>query len=278
MTQTTLQVSQATLKKEAKLRALLAGYETLGVAYSGGVDSSYLSDVASETLGPNVRILLADSASVPRSEVEEATDLANARGWNFEIITTNEFENEDYVKNDGTRCYHCRAELFTKMQAYANNNGIRSLAYGAIVDDLLDPTRLGHKAAQEYKVVAPLQEADLTKDDIRQLSARRNLPTSDKASFACLASRVPVGTRVEISILAKVEAAEEAMKALGFHQYRARHHGEVCRLEIDPSDFPKLFEGDIRARLVAGVQEAGYKHVALDLAGYRTGSTAEAAE
>lgn len=278
MTQTTIDISQTILEKETRLKQLLAGYESLGVAYSGGVDSSYLADVASETLGPNVRILLADSASVPRSEVEEASELANARGWNFEIITTNEFENEDYLKNDGTRCYHCRAELFTKMQAYAADNGIRSLAYGAIVDDLLDPTRLGHKAAQEYKVVAPLQEADLTKDDIRLLSTRRNLATSDKASFACLASRVPVGTRVEVSILAKVEAAEEAMKALGFYQYRARHHGDVCRLEIDPADFPKLFEGDTRARLVDAVQEAGYKHVALDLAGYRTGSTAEAPE
>ncbi len=278
MTQTTIEIRRTVLEKEVRLKQLLAAYESLGVAYSGGVDSSYLADVASETLGPNVRILLADSASVPRSEVDEATELANARGWNFEIITTNEFDNEDYLKNDGTRCYHCRAELFTKMQVYANDNGIRSLAYGAIVDDLLDPTRLGHKAAQEYKIVAPLQEADLTKDDIRELSVRRNLPTSDKASFACLASRVPVGTRVEVSILAQVEAAEEAMKSLGFHQYRARHHGEVCRLEIDPQDFPKLFEGDIRARLVDAVQEAGYKHVALDLAGYRSGSTAEAAE
>ncbi len=278
MTQASVDIHPTILQKETLLKQLLAGYESLGVAYSGGVDSSYLADVASETLGPNVRILLADSASVPRSEVDEATELAHARGWNFEIITTNEFDNEDYLKNDGTRCYHCRAELFTKMQVYANENGIRSLAYGAIVDDLLDPTRLGHKAAQEYKIVAPLQEADLTKDDIRQLSTRRNLPTSDKASFACLASRVPVGTRVDVSILAKVEAAEEAMKALGFHQYRARHHGDVCRLEIEAADFPKLFEGDTRARLVDAVQEAGYKHVALDLAGYRTGSTAEAAE
>ncbi len=278
MTQTTIEISATVLGKEVRLKELLSGYESLGVAYSGGVDSSYLADVASETLGPNVRILLADSASVPRSEVDEATELAHARGWNFEIITTNEFDNEDYLKNDGTRCYHCRAELFAKMQVYASDNGIRSLAYGAIVDDLLDPTRLGHKAAQEYKVVAPLQEADLTKDDIRQLSLRRNLPTSDKASFACLASRVPVGTRVEVSILAQVEAAEEAMKALGFYQYRARHHGDVCRLEIDARDFPKLFEGDTRARLVDAVQEAGYKHVALDLAGYRTGSTAESAE
>lgn len=278
MTQTSIEINPTISGKETLLKQLLAGYESLGVAYSGGVDSSYLADVASETLGQNVRILLADSASVPRSEVEEATELARARGWNFEIITTNEFDNEDYLKNDGTRCYHCRAELFTKMQVYANENGIRSLAYGAIVDDLLDPTRLGHKAAQEYKIVAPLQEADLSKDEIRQLSTRRNLPTSDKASFACLASRVPVGTRVDVSILAQVEAAEEAMKALGFHQYRARHHGDVCRLEIEAADFPKLFEGDTRARLVDAVQEAGYKHVALDLAGYRTGSTAEAAE
>jgi pyridinium-3,5-biscarboxylic acid mononucleotide sulfurtransferase len=278
MIETATNSKPAALAKESRLIELIAAYENLGVAYSGGVDSSYLSDVANETLGRRARILLADSASVPRSEVEEATALAHARGWNFETIATNEFANEAYLQNDGTRCYHCRAELFTKMRGYAAANGITTLAYGAIVDDLLDPTRLGHQAAQEHRVVAPLQEADLSKDEIRELSARRGLPTADKASFACLASRVPVGTRVEVSILAQVEAAEEAMKALGFYQYRARHHGDVCRLEIDPRDFPKLFEGDIRARLVEAVREAGYKHVALDLAGYRTGSTAEPSE
>ncbi|GMU92932.1 MAG: ATP-binding protein [Candidatus Hydrogenedentota bacterium] len=262
------------LAKETRLLELLSGYGAIAVAYSGGVDSSYLSDVAHEALGRNARILLADSPSVPRSEVAEAADLAHRRGWNFEIIHTDEFENEAYLRNDGTRCYHCRSELFAKMGEYARKSGIRIMAYGEITDDLADKTRLGAKAAKEYSVVAPLVQAGLSKAEIRTLSERRNLPTHDKPSFACLSSRFPVGTRVNVEDLRKVELAEEVLKRLGFSQYRARHHGDTCRVEIDPKDFAKLIEPGVRESLVREITAAGYRYVTLDLAGYRTGSTA----
>jgi uncharacterized protein len=212
---------------------------------------------------------------VPRSEVAEATELAYARGWNFEVIFTDEFTNEEYLRNDGTRCYHCRSELFTKMRDYAERTGIKVLAYGEIVDDLADTTRLGAKAAKQFRVVSPLVEVGLNKSEIRTLSEARGLPTHDKPSFACLSSRFPVGTRVTVEDLAKVERAEEALKQLGFKQYRARHHGDTCRIEIDPIDIPKLIDEATRQAIVREVTNAGYKYVTLDLAGYRTGSTAE---
>jgi uncharacterized protein len=262
------------LEKESILVALLQEYGSIAIAYSGGVDSAYLADTAHEALGPQARLIIADSPSIPRSELDEARDLAAERQWNLDVLQTEEFEREDYLKNDGTRCYHCRVELFTKMRAYAAEAGVRYLAYGANSDDLLDPTRLGHQAAREFEVVAPLQEAELTKEEIRALSGRRGLPTADKASFACLASRVPKGTRVSLDALGQVERVEEALKAEGFHQYRARHHGDLVRIEVDPSELPRLFEEALRARVTAACIAAGYKHTAVDLAGYRTGSTA----
>ena len=266
---------QTALAKEDRLKELLRSYGALAVAYSGGVDSTYLADVASEVLGSDARILLADSPSVPRSEVVEASELAHRRGWNFLIIHTEEFDNEAYLRNAGTRCYHCRSELFTKMRAYAEKNGITVMAYGEITDDLADTTRLGSKAAKEYRVVAPLVDAGMGKVDIRALSAQRQLPTHDKPSFACLSSRFPVGTRVNVEDLRKVEQAEEILKRYGFRQYRARHHGDTCRIEIDKQDIPKLLDDATRDAVVREVTQTGYKYVTLDLAGYRTGSTAE---
>lgn len=274
MNKTTSLVSETALAKEARLKEVIAGYGSLAVAYSGGVDSTYLADVAHEVLGSNAHILLGDSPSVPRSEVAEATELAGQRGWNFRVLFTNEFENEDYLKNDGTRCYHCRTELFAKMGVLVKREGIARIAYGEITDDLADTTRKGAIAARESGVVAPLLEAQLSKAEIRILSARRDLPTAEKATFACLSSRFPVGTRVSVEELRKVEAAEEVLKQLGFRQYRARHHGDLCRIEVDPADIARLLEPATREQAVRAIRAAGYKHVAVDLAGYRTGSTA----
>ncbi len=275
MRQTTVtDISQETLEKEARLKALLAGYGSVAVAFSGGVDSSYLADVAHEVLGARAAILIADSPSIPRSELQEAVALARERGWNLAIIHTKEFENESYLRNDGKRCYVCKGELFQKMSQWAGDHQIALLAYGAIVEDLLDPTRLGAVAAKEHGVIAPLQEARLTKAEIRQLSSRRNLPTADKASFACLSSRFPTGTPVNLEDVARVEQAEEALRSLGFTQYRARHHGDLCRIEIDPKDFARLLEPATRQAIVRALSQAGYRFITLDLVGYRAGSSA----
>lgn len=271
-------IPTSVLEKEAHLKALLAGYGQLAIAYSGGVDSAYLACVAHEVLGERARLLLADSPSIPRSEVRDAVALAESRGWNLSTLQTTEFENEAFLKNDGTRCYYCKSELFTQMDAFARDNGISVLAYGEIAEDRLDPTRLGATAAREHRVVAPLAEVGLHKEEIRRLSRARDLPTWNKASFACLSSRFPTGTRVVPEEMRKVEEAEEVLRKLGFRQYRARHHGTVCRVEIDAADFPRLLDDSTRAQVLAGITAAGYRYVTLDLAGYRTGSTADMPE
>lgn len=275
---TTQSIPASVLAKEESLRALLRGYGTLAIAYSGGVDSAYLACVAHEVLGERAKLVLADSPSIPRSEVRDAVALAEARSWNLTVIPTTEFENEAFLKNDGTRCYYCKSELFAQMDAFAKSNGIEILAYGEITEDRLDPTRLGARAAREHQVVAPLAEAGLHKEEIRRLSRVRELPTWNKASFACLSSRFPTGTRVVPEEMSKVEAAEEVLRGLGFVQYRARHHGPICRVEIDPLDFPKLMDEATRTAVLAGISQAGYRYVTLDLAGYRTGSTADLPE
>jgi len=262
------------LTKEAALKDLLRGYGAIAIAYSGGVDSTYLAAVAHEVLGAKASMVLADSPSMPRSELKEARELAESRGWNFVRVETHEFEKEDFLKNDGGRCYVCKGELFTQMDRYAKENGITVMAYGELAEDGLDPTRLGAKAAREHRVVAPLAEARLTKEEIRALSKARGLPTWSKASFACLSSRFPKGVRVDIAEMRKVEQAEEVLRGMGFRQYRARHHGDICRIEVDPEDFEKLLSPDTRQAITDGIRKAGYRFVTLDLAGYQMGSTA----
>lgn len=257
------------LQKEERLKDVLKHFDTLLIAYSGGVDSTYLCDVAHEVLGARAQMVLADSPSLPRSEFSEATELAKIRGWDLTVIHTDEFENEEYLKNDGRRCYFCRTALFRKMKEYATANKVAVLAYGAMADDAFDPTRLGAIAAAEHDVVAPLQRTELGKDEIRALSRRRELPTSEKAAFACLSSRFPQGTRVTVEDLRKIEAAEEALKGMGLYQYRARHHGDVCRIEIDMADLEKFMVPTTREKLVKTIISAGYKYVALDLCGYK---------
>ncbi len=254
--------------KEACLKDILSGYPSLAIGFSGGVDSAYLSDIAHEVLGDKCTMVLADSPSLPRSEFKEATELAEKRGWNLIVIQTDEFQNENYLKNDGNRCYFCRSELFRKMKEFSEENSVEVLAYGAMADDAFDPTRLGALAATEYDIVAPLQAAELGKLEIRYLSERRDMPTHNKAAFACLSSRFSKGTRVTLEALEQVEAAEECLKGLGFYQYRARHHDTICRVEIDPRDIGKMLDSEIRDKVVRDITAAGYEHVVLDLAGY----------
>jgi uncharacterized protein len=267
-------LSDDIVKKQEDLKALLRGYGNVLVAYSGGVDSTYLADVAHEALGQNAWMVLADSPSLPRSEFKEAAELAHRKGWRFDVIHTDEFQNEEYLKNDGRRCYFCRSALFRKMKEFADANKAPVLAYGAMMDDTFDPTRLGTLAATEHKVTAPLQSVKLYKLEIRELSRSRGLSTSDKAAFACLSSRFPKGTRVTLEDLRKIEAAEETLKGAGFYQYRARHHGDICRIEIEAADLPRLLDTTVRTEIVNGIRALGYRFVTLDLGGYRMGSVA----
>jgi uncharacterized protein len=267
-------IPESVLEKENRLRATLHAYKRIVIAYSGGVDSTYLAALAHEELGAGALLVIADSPSIPRTELSEARALASRHAWALEIIQTAEFKQEAFVKNERDRCYHCKHELFSNLINYAKTRGIYVVAYGETADDLADVTRMGKVAAEELGVVAPLLEAGMTKDDIRVLSEGMGLPTAAKASFACLASRVPVGTRLQITDLARIEQAEELLKSLNFRQYRARHHGEICRIEVDKDDLRRFADDTLREHIVKAIKALGYRYVTLDLSGYRTGSTA----
>ncbi len=258
-------------EKERALLDELKSYGAIAVAYSGGVDSTYLADVAHEALGENAMMVIADSPSIPREELQEAVQMATDRGWNLRIIQTEEHLRDDYLENKGDRCFHCKNELFTKMEMILSEFGDIVLAHGAIEDDKGD-VRPGTQAAANHCVVAPLQNAGLYKREIRILSERRGLPTARKASFACLGSRFPTGTRIELEAMTQVEKAEAILRARGFSQYRIRHHGDLCRIEIDPLEFDKLM--DERSEIVDAVKKTGYRFVTLDLSGYTMGSSA----
>ncbi|MCC7300890.1 MAG: ATP-dependent sacrificial sulfur transferase LarE [Verrucomicrobia bacterium] len=258
-------------KKEAALLAELKRYGALAVAYSGGVDSSYLADVAHEALGAQAVMIIADSPSIPRSELQEAVELAKTRGWNLRIIQTTEHTNEAYLKNQGDRCFYCKNELFGRMAEEISALGIKVLAYGAIEDDKGD-IRPGTQAAANHRVVAPLQNAGLCKEEIRILSKKRGLPTASKASFACLGSRFPTGTRIDLDSMARVEKAETFLRDRNYGQYRVRHHGDLCRIEVEPKDFPRILAE--RSEITATLKALGYRFITLDLNGYSTGSSA----
>ena len=258
-------------EKEQALLDELRSYGAIAIAYSGGVDSTYLADCAHEVLGHNAMMIIADSPSIPREELQQAIAMASERGWNLRVIQTGEHLQDEYLENKGDRCFHCKNELFTKMETILSEFGDIVLAHGAIEDDKGD-IRPGAQAAVNHCVVAPLQNAELYKKEIRILSERRGLPTAEKSSFACLGSRFPTGTRIELNAMTQVEKAEEILRARGYIQYRVRHHGDLCRIEIDPADFDKLMNE--RTEIVETIQKTGYRFVTLDLGGYSMGSSA----
>lgn len=262
------------LEKEEALKKLISGYVSVAVAYSGGVDSTYLADVAHEMLGPHAWMFIADTPSMPRAELQDAIDLAKLRKWQYALIKTGEFEMEEFLRNEENRCYACKIELFGKMRECADANSISVIAHGETADDVTDTTRYGAIAAREMGIAAPLLQAGMRKEEIRTLSRRRNLPTWDKASFACLSSRIPTGTRITPEIIQRVERAEDILKGLGFRQYRVRHHGSTCRIEVEAGDFDAIMQPHTREAIVRKLTALGYRYVTLDLAGYRTGSTA----
>jgi len=261
-------------EKEQTLIARLRGLERVIVAFSGGTDSAYLAWAAQQALGAGALAVTADSASIPESHKRDAEAFVKRFGIVHEYIQTREFDNPDYARNDANRCFHCKDELFTRLEALGSERGYRHIVYGVNVDDLGD-YRPGQGAAKLHQVTAPLADAGLTKAEIRELSKLAGLPTWDRPASACLSSRVPYGTPVTIQTVKTVETGEERLKELGFRQFRVRYHGEVARIEIAREEMERALTLEMAARFTAIFKSLGFKYVALDMEGYRQGSLNE---
>lgn len=271
-------------EKLSKLRRILRGYGSCVIAYSGGVDSTFLAFVAHQELGDRALAVIADTPSLPRRELREALELASRLGFRVAVVNTNEFSIGSYIANLKDRCYHCKRELFTALRRVANEGSYAVILYGENASDTND-YRPGIQAASEFNARAPLKEAGLTKADIRALSAHLGLPTADKPEMACLSSRVPYGQPLTPHKLGMIEQAEGFLRDMGFRELRVRHHEfpatkglaatTLARIELGPDELPRLFNDNAWKRVAATLREIGYNYVTLDLEGYRRGSLNE---
>lgn len=268
------EIIQATLSKFENLKNLLGEMGKVLVAFSGGVDSSFLLKVAVDVLGENVLAVIASSETYPEKERDEAVKLAKRLNVRHKVIQTKELENPDFASNPPERCYFCKMELFSKLKDMAESEDIPHVLDGSNFEDTSD-FRPGAKAAEELGVRSPLKEVGLVKQEIRQLSKYVDLPTWNKPSLACLSSRFPYFTEIESESLKQVAQAEEFLKGLGFNQVRVRHHGQIARVEIEPQEFSKIVEKATKEKIINAFKKFGFIYIALDLAGFRSGSMNE---
>jgi pyridinium-3,5-biscarboxylic acid mononucleotide sulfurtransferase len=260
--------------KEERLREIFRELDSVIVAYSGGVDSSYVAYVANAELGPRAVCITGQSASLPEYQRAEIDSVVQKFGFQHEIIRTEELENPGYRANNPDRCFFCKDELYTKLESEARTRGIKSIVDGSTVDDLGD-YRPGRRAASQHAVRSPLIEAGLTKSEVRELSRRATLPTWDKPASPCLSSRIAYGTTVTIERLSKVDRGEEILREFGFREFRVRHHDQLVRIEIAPAEMDRVLRKELIEELARRFRELGFKYVTLDLEGFRSGSMNE---
>jgi uncharacterized protein len=257
--------------KAALLHSTLEGLGSVLVAYSGGTDSAFLAHAAYQALGERMLAVIADSPSLPRAELAAALAFTAEHGIPTELLQTSELDNPDYRRNDAQRCFHCKDELFTQMEAARDRLGFRHLAYGMNLDDKGE-FRPGQQAASQHHAVAPLVVAGLSKAEIRILARERGLRIWDKPASACLSSRIEYGRPVTAESLLQVEQAEEALHRLGFQQVRVRHHGELARIEIARQELPRALSLSMLDAMTAALRPSGFLYITLDTQGYRSGS------
>jgi len=257
--------------KDSQLQGHLLQLGRVLVAYSGGVDSAYLAWAAHRTLGANMLAVIADSPSLARTQLSDAVAFANEQGIPLEVISTAELDRPEYARNDGQRCFQCKDELFAVMENLRVTRGFDAIAYGVNLDDQGD-FRPGQQAAQQHHVAAPLLQAGLTKQEIRELARQAGLRVWDKPASACLSSRIEYGRPVTREALEVVERGEDAVRALGFRQFRVRHHGDIVRIEIAREELERALDPAMAAQFTAIFKALGFKFVTLDLEGFRSGS------